>query len=277
MSSRMDHSPLKIWVLTSGSSGNCLLVWNDRGALMVDCGLGPRSTQPYLEGAGLGWQDLDGVLLTHLHGDHVRGATLGKIMREGVPLHCHQGAVRHLSRRGSPLSHLVNPGLLRPFSRGMFRIGPFRISPFPVPHDAPGGCFGYSIFARTGSGMKKISMATDIGDYDQALVRRFTDSDAVIIESNYDEGMLEGTDRPLWLKRRIRKVHFSNDQCAGFVAEVLARSRRQPQIVVQAHVSRESNNVARAARHLGDRLGRGHGIRLVETHHLRESELISVE
>jgi phosphoribosyl 1,2-cyclic phosphodiesterase len=243
---------------------------------MVDCGLGPRSTQPYLERAGLGWRGLDGVLLTHLHGDHVREATLGKAMREGVPLHCHQGIARHLSRRHSPLSHVVNPGLLRPFSRGMFRIGPFRVSPFPVPHDAPGGCWGFSVFARTQKGLRKVSIATDIGQYDQGLVRRFADSDVVIIESNYDEGLLEETNRPLWLKQRIRRAHFSNDQCAGFVAEVLARSRSQPQVVVQAHVSRESNNTARAAGHLGDRLGRGHGIRLVETHHLRESELICV-
>lgn len=276
MSIRIDPSQLKIWVLTSGSSGNCILLWNARGALMVDCGLGPRSTQPYLEGAGLGWRGLDGVLLTHLHGDHLRGPTLGKIMREGVPLHCHQGVVRHLSRRRSPLSYLVNPGLLRPFSKGMFRIGPFRVSPFPVPHDAPGGCWGFSIFARTGTGIKKVSIATDIGQYDQALVRRFADSDVVIIESNYDDSMLEETNRPLWLKQRIRKVHFSNDQCAGFVAEVLARSRRQPQVVVQAHVSQESNSVAEAARRLGERLGRGHGIRLVETFHRRESELIAI-
>lgn len=277
MSTRMDTSPLKIWVLTSGSSGNCILLWNSKGAMMVDCGLGPRSTAPYLEMAGLGWRDLDGVLLTHLHGDHVRGPTLGRIMKEGVPLHCHQGVIRHLSRRSNPLYPAINPGLLRPFSRGMFRMGPFRIGPFPVPHDAPGGCCGFSIFARTATGMKKVSIATDIGGYDQALVRRFADSDAIIIESNYDEVMLEETDRPLWLKERIRDVHFSNDQCASFVAEVLARSRRQPQTVVQAHVSQESNNVAVAARLLRDRLGRNHRIRLIKTYHLRESELLTID
>lgn len=273
----MDPSPLKIWVLTSGSSGNCILLWNAKGAVMIDCGLGPRSTAPYLESAGLGWRDLDGVLLTHLHGDHVREPTLARIMREGVPLHCHQGVVRHLSRRSNPLQPAVNPGLLRPFSRSMFRMGPFQISPFPVPHDAPGGCCGFTIFARTKSGMRKVSIATDIGEYDTALVKRFCDSDAVIIESNYDEDMLEETDRPLWLKQRIRKVHFSNDQCAGFVSEVLARSRRLPRVVVLAHVSRESNSVAEAARRLGERLGPGHGVRLVETHHLRESELVVLE
>jgi len=273
----MRKSLLKIWVLTSGSSGNCLLVWNERGALMVDCGLGPRSTEPYLAKAGLGWRSLGGVLLTHLHGDHVRESTLGRLMREEVPLYCHQGIVRHLTRRRSPLSQVIKPRLIRPFSGRMFNIGPFRISPFQVPHDAPGGCFGYTIFVRTGTGMRKVSLATDIGEYDKALVRRFADSDVVIIESNYDESMLEETNRPRWLKDRIREVHFSNDQCADFVTEVLAYSRRQPQIVVQAHVSQESNNVAQAARNLRDKLGRGHRIKLVETFHLRESELIIID
>jgi phosphoribosyl 1,2-cyclic phosphodiesterase len=273
----MNILPLRLWVLTSGSSGNCLLVWNGRGAVMVDCGLGPRSMAPYLEKAGLGWGDLGGVLLTHLHGDHVREPTLGRLMREGVPLHCHRRAARHLARRSNPLSAAVKPKLLRPFSEGMYRAGPFRVSAFEVPHDAPGGCFGYTIFARTAGGLRKISIATDIGEYDQALVRRFADSDVMVIESNYDEEMLEATDRPRWLKERIRQVHFSNDQCAGFVAEVLARSRRRPRIVVQAHVSRESNNAARAAGSLRDRLGHGHGVRLVETHHLRESELVTIE
>jgi phosphoribosyl 1,2-cyclic phosphodiesterase len=270
---------LRIWVLTSGSSGNCILLWNASGAVMIDCGLGPRQLQPYLEQAGLRFSDIRGALITHLHGDHVSAAMVKKLGHEGVLLYCHQDIARHLSENRTSLTGVVNLRLLRPFGGVMFRVGPFRVKPFAVPHDAPGGCYGYTLYARTSTGIRKVSLATDIGEYDQALVRRFSDSDVVIIESNYDERMLEQTERPQWLKDRIRNCHFSNDQCSCFVNEVLARSTRLPQVIIQAHVSQESNTVAIAGKHVRSRLAHQHrqAIRLVETHHLRDSELITLE
>ncbi|HTY08326.1 MAG TPA: MBL fold metallo-hydrolase [Candidatus Edwardsbacteria bacterium] len=264
-------------MLSSGSSGNCILLWRGKDALLVDCGIGPRSLAPYLERAALEFADLDGALLTHVHGDHLRAATVKKLMRENVPLHCHQKIVRHLSLSCDQAAAAIRPKLLRPFGDRMFSVGAFRVKPFEVPHDAPGGCFGYSLYARVGSGIKKVSIATDIGECDQALVRRFADSDVVIIESNYDERLLDLTNRPQDLKDRIRRVHLSNDQCAEFVNQVLARSRRLPQAVVQAHVSQESNTVDTAHKHLRTRLRHPHKPKLVQTYHLRESELITLE
>ena len=268
---------LNIWVLSSGSSGNCILLWIGKNAVMIDCGIGPRSLAPYLDRAGLEFSDLDGALLTHVHGDHLRAPTIKKLMREGVALHCHQRIVKHLSQSYDQAAAAIKPKLLRPFGDRMFPVGAFRVKPFEVTHDSPGGCFGYSLYVRVGSGIKKISIATDIGGYDQALVKRFADSDVMIIESNYDDRMLELTSRPQILKDRIRLVHFSNDQCSEFVNAVLARSTRLPQAVVQAHVSQESNDVATASRHLKASLRHGHKVRLVETYHLRESELITLE
>jgi phosphoribosyl 1,2-cyclic phosphodiesterase len=268
---------LNIWVLSSGSSGNCILIWSGKNAVMVDCGIGPRSLAPYLERAGLEFSDLGGVLVTHVHGDHLRAPTVAKLMREGVPLHCHQRIVKHLSQSYDQAAVAVKPKLLRPFGDRMFHVGGFRVKPFEVTHDSPGGCYGYSLYTRVGSGIKKISIATDIGEYDQAMVRRFANSDVVIIESNYDDRLLELTDRPQDLKDRIRKVHFSNQQCADFVNGVLARSTRLTQAVVQAHVSQQSNDVDTAHKHLRTRLRHGHKPRLVQTYHLHESELITLE
>lgn len=269
---------LRIWVLTSGSSGNCILLWNAGGAVMIDCGIGPRQLHSYLEHAGLLFKDIRGTLITHVHGDHLHPATVKKLGHEGVPLYCHHDIARHLSGNQNPLTGAVNLGLLRPFSETMFQVGPFRVKPFAVPHDAPGGCFGYALYARTRSGIRKITLATDIGDYNQALVRRFADSDVMIIESNYDERMLEQTERPQWLKDRIRNCHFSNGQCADFINDVLASSTRLPKVVIQAHVSRESNTTAIAGKHIRSRLARQHRqrIRFVETYHLRDSELITL-
>ncbi|MDI6740187.1 MAG: MBL fold metallo-hydrolase [Candidatus Edwardsbacteria bacterium] len=270
---------LNLWVLTSGSSGNCILLWSGKNAIMVDCGIGPRSLTPYLEQAGLEYSDLDGVLVTHLHGDHVRTALVKKLMREGVPLHCHQRIVRYLAHANDPAAAAIKPRLLHSFADKMFNLGSFRVKPFGVFHDAPGGCFGYSLYTRVKSGIKKISIATDIGEYDQALVKRFANSDVMIIESNYDDHLLELTGRPQILKDRIRQVHFSNDQCVRFLNEVLARSTRLPKVIIQAHVSQESNTVAVAGNHLKSRLRHGHRqqIRFVETHHLRESEIVTLE
>jgi phosphoribosyl 1,2-cyclic phosphodiesterase len=219
------------------------------------------------------------VFVTHLHGDQIKEPTLSRLVKEGVPIHCHHKIVRHLAASRSPLARAANLRSMVPFSSEMFRLGPFRVKSFEVPHDAPGGCYGFALYARTATGIRKIALATDIGSHDAKLVQRFANSDAIIIESNYDEAMLERSGRPQWLKDRIREVHFSNDQCTEFLREVLAKSTRLPRVLVQAHVSQECNTVDAAHRCVDTRVLQHHRLppRVVSTYHLRESEMVTLE
>jgi phosphoribosyl 1,2-cyclic phosphodiesterase len=122
-------------------------------------------------------------------------------------------------------------------------------------------------------------MATDIGFPDPALVERFLDSAALVIESNHDLAMLENSGRPMWLKRRIREIgHLSNDECAQLVIDIVERSRLRPESVVLAHISQQCNTNAHAVRSTSAALSRRgfHEVRVVETFRHRPSEIVSL-
>jgi phosphoribosyl 1,2-cyclic phosphodiesterase len=138
-------------------------------------------------------------------------------------------------------------GLLQTFHDGVLEVGRFDVGCFEVPHDSPGGCYGYAI-ARTEEGTRRtVTVATDVGFTGDALRKRFTDADVIVSESNHAPDMLENSARPEWLKQRIRKIgHLSNQQCAGFLAEVFHHSKRPPSAVVLAHISQTCNTNALA-------------------------------
>src|SRR5579864_9089575 len=98
-SPRHDASmPLQFAVLASGSRGNASLVTAGGAGLLVDFGIGPRAIERRLASVGSGWADLRAAVLTHTHGDHVDGATLGRMAFKGVPLYCHEGHLGELRR-----------------------------------------------------------------------------------------------------------------------------------------------------------------------------------
>jgi phosphoribosyl 1,2-cyclic phosphodiesterase len=124
----------------------------------------------------------------------------------------------------------------------MLELEPFLIRSFAVPHDSPGGCFGFSISAEDGGREKKITIATDLGYVGPELPAQFADSDVIVLESNHDVRMLEESSRPHWLKKRIREIgHLSNDQCAQLVVQILDCSGRLPHSFVLAHISKQCN------------------------------------
>ena len=229
---------LRVRVLGSSSAGNATLVWNDEGAVMIDCGFGPRYLEKSLRQLGLGFSSLTACLFTHVHSDHVNELTVGALTDAGVRMLCPAPIRRHLLRIYPALRRTAEEGLFHAFRNGEATAGSFGLETFEVPHDSPGGCFGFSVYA----GDTKATMATDLGFSEEPLVDRFADSSVIVIESNHDPDMLQNSGRPEWLKRRIReRGHLSNQQCAEFITQVVRRSRTLPRAIVLAHISQECN------------------------------------
>lgn len=239
---------LHVQVLGSSSGGNCTLVWSGRSAVLVDFGFGPRYIDEGLRRHGLDWGNLTAVALTHTHGDHIDFYTLKKLTEHSVPVVAPGSILQNLRRtyRGAIGS---TGGCLQPLPKSReLEVGLFRFSAFEVPHDSPGGCFGYRITTLSEGREKHLSIATDLGYADDGLPLEFAGSDLVVIESNHDPDMLENSSRPDWLKKRIREVgHLSNPQSAALVGEILARSRTSPATVLLAHLSQECNTEPLAA------------------------------
>lgn len=223
--------------LGSGSSGNATLVEGRSGItatrVLVDCGFPLRELQARLHRAGLAIDDLDGVFLTHEHGDHV-GCALALARRHRLPLWMSRGTWRAIGKPdlGGPM-HFVRDG-------DRVTIGDLELQPYTVPHDAEEPlqpCFT--------DGALRLGVLTDAGSITAHLVAQLQRCDALLLECNHDTAMLAASRYPTSLKSRIggRYGHLSNDCAAQILAACLHGSLRH---IVAAHLSRENNRPALA-------------------------------
>jgi phosphoribosyl 1,2-cyclic phosphodiesterase len=260
--------PLSAQILGSSSGGNCTLIWQGRKALLVDFGFGPRFIADGLAGQRLDWGDLSGVLVTHTHGDHIDPFTMKMLAGNHIPVIAPTSVIHSLKKRFGGARVAVG-GIFEPLPKsGGRETGPFHITAFEVPHDAPGGCYGYRIRVK-GEEDRQVTIATDLGFADGGLPMEFAGSDLLIIESNHDPDMLENSARPDWLKQRIRDVgHLSNPQAVDLVGRILALSGKAPDTLLLAHLSQECNTEPVALKTMQIGLaGHGHASLRVEVSH----------
>jgi phosphoribosyl 1,2-cyclic phosphodiesterase len=249
---------MQLCVLGSSSAGNCTIIWDEDHSVLIDCGFSPRYIEGAMHALSLKLSTLKGVLITHVHGDHVNPLALGHLLRHKIPVIVPRKVARVLEHRFDFFRLARERNLVQDPAGSGLEVGNFDVRSFPVPHDAPGGCHGFSITSGAGHGKKRVTIATDLGYPQEGLEESFVNSDVVVVESNHDLEMLENSGRPLWLKRRIREIgHLSNDQCAGFLLAILEQSARIPHTVVLAHISQECNTNERAVRCTRERLDGG--------------------
>lgn len=224
---------LEVTSLGSGSSGNALLIRADTATLLVDCGVGVRRLTPALQALGLEIPDVDAVLISHEHGDHIR--ELPRFVAAGKPV---------ISTRGTSLASRIpsGPWTASPPARPI-AIGDIEIIPLPVSHDAAEPC-GFLIGAASGT----VTVLTDLGSSSGAAAEAIAESHLVVIEANHDEAMLRRGPYPLHLQRRILAStgHLSNTDCGDLLATALRNSRSLPTVWL-AHLS-ETNNRPHLAR-----------------------------
>ena len=226
---------MRVCTLSSGSSGNCVLLSGGGVHILVDCGISCKRIGEELKELGLSPTDVSGIFITHEHSDHIGGlATLVK--KFALPVYTAPGTALELRRRiAFPLGVLreVEPGE-RVTLGGLEGVG------FPISHDAaqPMG-FTFS------DGEKRAAVCTDLGYVPPELVEAVAGCGLVVCEANHDVDWLLSGPYPYALKRRILgdKGHLSNEAGAGLALEC---ARRGTGTVVLAHLSAENNTPARA-------------------------------
>ena len=229
---------MRMCSIASGSSGNCIYVGSDHTHLLVDTGISRKRIEEGLKKLEIKGEEIDGVLITHEHSDHIQG--LGVLSRKyELPIYATKGTIEGIS--GSTSLGKMPDGLFHTIRADEpFRLGDIEVKPFAISHDA---CepTGY----RFECGGRSAAVATDLGKYDEYTVSNLTGLDAVLLEANHDIHMLEVGGYPYYLKQRILgdKGHLSNELSGRLLCDILHDNLKH---IILGHLSKE-NNYARLA------------------------------
>ena len=205
-----------------------------RTTILVDCGFSRKELEVRLNKRGLSITNLAGVLITHEHSDHWRGAQqLAK--RDNLSIHASPGTANALRRRSHGDEFLTRK--LQEFDpKRPFKLGDLAIHPIVVPHDANEPTQFVLKFKRSSLGI-----LTDCGTTTEAMVTHYGDVDALLLETNHDLNMLYEGNYPPELKRRVggRYGHLNNGQSREFFDLIAQPKLKQ---LVLGHISLNNNS-----------------------------------
>ena len=221
---------LEVTILGSGSSGNSAVVVSGETRLLIDAGLSCKQLCDRLGVMGVALESLDGILITHEHGDHVKGIDVLS-RKVDVPLYCNPLTRETLEQnfKSEKKWRLSQTG-------GTFEIGNVAVETFAVPHDAVDP-MGFVLR----DGESSFGFVSDFGFATSVVKARLRGVDTIYLEANYDDMMLQNDmKRPWATKQRIsaRHGHFSNAQAAELMAEL---SHEGLERVILGHLSRDCN------------------------------------
>lgn len=224
--------PIHFCSLASGSSGNSQFIASDHTRLLLDAGLSGKYITNSLEHIGESLKDINALLITHEHSDHIKGA--GVIYRKiRQPIYATEAtwAVLH-SKIGE-----IAPEHIRIIKSGEpFEIGDILVKPIEICHDAA------EPVAYAFSNQKaRMCVATDLGHCPDSVQNEFLDCDLLMLESNHDINMLKIGPYPYYLKQRILSDvgHLSNEAAAGVIIRAVQEGRVRS--VLLGHLSKENN------------------------------------
>lgn len=219
---------MRFAALGSGSRGNATLIEAGSTRVLVDCGLSLRELTLRLASVDVEPDSIAAVLLTHEHGDHIRGVA-AFAGRYGIPVWSTPG-----TWRAAGIAATIDLRLFLAHGSAL-RIGDLSIAPYPVPHDAREPCQ----FVIDGDGCR-LGVLTDAGNITPRIRERLSDCDALMLEANHDPSMLRAGPYPPSVQARVGGVfgHLSNQQAAELLDRLEHRALRQ---LLIAHVSANNN------------------------------------
>ncbi len=253
---------MRICVLGSSSSGNATAIWTQKTKVLIDAGFSAREIERRFTAINLNPEDLDGIIISHEHSDHTKGADVLS-RRFEIPVFANKTtfkAARNLKRVHKEIFD----------SHSDFDIGDLTFTPLVVPHDASEP----NAFIIKNK-KKKVTLATDLGTPTPVFFSDTENSDMYILESNYDKNMLLYGQYPAYLKKRILSDfgHLSNATSARTLKQVVGPATKQ---VLLAHISQNNNTPDLALKSANSHLGGISGLKIDLTYPDRCTKIIKL-
>ncbi|AZP05692.1 MBL fold metallo-hydrolase [Jeotgalibaca ciconiae] len=227
----LDNNEFRVSMLASGSSGNCTYIETPKRKILVDCGLSGKKIQQLMHGINRDISEVDTILVTHEHRDHVHG--LGVLARKyGVDIYANEATWKAMPDSVGKIKmeqkHIFEMG-------EVLTLGDIDIQSFGVSHDAAAPQF-YSFHYEK----RQFAMLTDTGYVSERLRALLRNANAYLIESNHDLELLRMGRYPWSLKQRILgdEGHLSNDDGALAVAEMVGNNTKR---IYLGHLSQDNN------------------------------------
>lgn len=223
---------IRICPLSSGSSGNCILVQAADCTVLIDCGITGKSAQTELARAGVDPNSIDAIIVTHEHIDHISGVGI-LCRRFNIPVYATLGTWKAMIDQLGK----INPMLIRYIAAEVpFSINGAEFHPFSTSHDA-----AESIGLKFTDGEKHGAVATDMGTVTKHIYDLLSDCSIMLIEANHDEAMLIRGPYPARLKERILSDHghLSNKLCGALCAKLVREGALRK--IMLGHLSSDNN------------------------------------
>jgi len=213
--------------LGSGSKGNGTLIDDGNTCLLIDLGFTIKEAVRRLGRLGVAPDDIDAILVTHEHADHIHGVA-GFARKFSTPVYLTPGTYEAKSMGQLPELCKIN-------CHSTFSVGSFEVTPVAVPHDAKEPCQ----YVLSSEGVT-VGVLTDLGHITPHVQRSYQACDALLLECNHDPVMLEQGPYPYPLKRRVGGDygHLNNTQAAELL-DALDLARLQHLVI--SHISEQNN------------------------------------
>jgi len=237
---------MEFTTLVSGSTGNCIYVRGGNTRVLVDCGCSLRYLRQALANFEVSLDDIDAVLITHEHTDHICG--LMPLIKYGIPVFASP-----LTWQNIPSTDAIPTQKKHIFGYNM-EIGQIQVDFFKLSHDAvqPVGM----VFRH---GKHSVGVATDTGEPTSSMMKALQNVTGLVLEANHSSRLLNEGPYPVFLKRRIASNlgHLSNLQSAHCLKKLAGKDT---QAVLLAHLSKVNNTMETALSEVKQEVEREPGI-----------------
>ncbi len=224
---------MRIENIASGSSGNCTYIGTNNTHVLIDTGISKKRILEGLKNVDLSLDDIDAILITHEHIDHI--SSLGILLRtKEIPVFATKGTIEEIKKCSSLKQY--NKDLLTIIKEdNPFSIHDLDFTALKTSHDAK-----QSVCYKFKQGNKSGAIVTDLGVYDDYLINNLKGLDFILLEANHDIKMLEVGPYPYPLKQRIlsKTGHLSNEASGQLLDKVLHDNIKG---IMLGHLSRENN------------------------------------